>query len=215
MFVLAGDGSWDERTRLISRNGTALADQFGNAVSLSGDRALIGARLSDEKGDESGAYIFHMMNGVWQEEAKLVTTDGAGVYIFGYDVAIFGDTAIIRSPYDADMASYSDSVYFFIRRDDGTWEEEQRLAPADSGYYFGWRLAISGDTSAIGAKRPDDERGRYGGSGGSGYVYTKIDGERTGNITIVPENGAASAYFESSVAILGSTALLVPYQVPL
>ena len=97
MFVLAGDGSWDEGTRLIPINGIA-SGWIGWSVALSGDRALIGAPWGDEKGDDSGAaYIFHRMNGVWQEEAKLVPTDGASSDRFGYDVALSGDTAICTS----------------------------------------------------------------------------------------------------------------------
>ena len=80
-----------------------------------------------------------MMNGVWQEEAKLVPTDGAGVYIFGYDVTLYGDTAIIGSPYDDDMGSNSGYVCVFIRRDNGTWEKVHKITPADgeASDYFG------------------------------------------------------------------------------
>ena len=185
VFVLAGDGSWDEGTRLIPRNVTVSGDEFGRSVALSGDRALIGARWRDEKGDKSVAYIFHRMNGVWQEEAKLVPTGGAGYgasqeYSAGYDVAISGDTAFIGSPFDDDTncptgpydyddyGSRSGSVYVFIRQDNVTWEEVQNLTPADrkKDDYFGWRVAISGDTAVIGAKRSG-----YG-MDGSGYVYT-------------------------------------------
>ena len=123
MFVLSGDGSWDEGAGLIIRNGIASGDRFGWSVALSGDRALIGADESDEKGNDSGAaYIFHRVNGVRKEEAKLVPADGASNYWFGYDVALSGDTAIIGSPLDDDMGFNSGSVYVFGRRDDGTWE---------------------------------------------------------------------------------------------
>ena len=65
MIVLAGDGSWDEGTNLIPRNGISSGDWFGWSVDLYDDRDLIGAYLSDEKGDASGlAYIFHRVNGV-------------------------------------------------------------------------------------------------------------------------------------------------------
>ena len=40
MFVLAGDGSWDEGTKLVPRNGIASGDQFGRSVVLSGDRHI-------------------------------------------------------------------------------------------------------------------------------------------------------------------------------
>ena len=85
-------------------------------------------------------------------------------------MAISGDTAIIGSPRDDDMGLGSGSVYVFIRRDDGTWEEIQKITPVDgeAGEFFGSSVAISGDTTVIGAV--------YDYSGSS-YVYTKIDGK--------------------------------------
>ena len=120
-------------------------------------------------------------------------------------MALSGDTAIIGSPYDDAMAQNSGSVYVFVRWDDGTWEEVQKLTPADgeAGDDFGWSVAISGDTAVIGAAYDDDN----GYDSGSGYVYTKIDGKWTENVKIVPENGAAYDWFGYSVAISGSTAL--------
>ena len=96
------------------------------------------------KSDVGAAYIFHRMNGVWQEEAKLVPSNDESYDHFGYDVAIYGDTAIIGSPYDGDMGSNSGSVYVFVRRDDGTWEEVQKITPADREAYdwFGSSVAI-------------------------------------------------------------------------
>ena len=49
IFVLAGDGSWDEGTRIIPINGIASGDWFGLSVALSGDRALIGAYAAGRK----------------------------------------------------------------------------------------------------------------------------------------------------------------------
>ena len=119
VLVLAGDGSWDEGTRIIPINGISSEDWFGLSVALSDDRALVGAPCSDEKGAASGAaYIFHRINRVWQEEAKLVPTDGASVYSFVYDVALSEDTANIGSPRDDDMGTNSGSVYVFVRRND-------------------------------------------------------------------------------------------------
>ena len=121
-------------------------------------------------------------------------------------MAISGDTAIIGSPFDDAMGSEnSGSVYVFVRRDDGTWEEVQKLTPADGETYdyFGWSVAISGDTAVFGAVYDDDK----GHNSGSGYVYTKIDGKWIENVKIVPENGEAGDWFGYSVAISGSTAL--------
>ena len=75
------------------------------------------------------------MKGVWQKAAKLVPTDGASYDQFGYVVALSQGTAIIRSPHDDDMGFSSGCVYVFIIRDDGTWEEVQKLTPTDGEAY--------------------------------------------------------------------------------
>ena len=126
---------------------------FGSAVSLSGYRYLIGGPFSEVNGVVGGAtYIFHRVNGEWKEGSKLVPADGVILYYFGNDVALYGDTAIIGSPYNDDMGTNSGSVYIFVRRDGGTWEEVQKLTPADGdpGGFFVWGVAIYGDTSVIG-----------------------------------------------------------------
>ena len=97
--------------KLIPRNETFSGDSFGYTVALSGNRAIIGAYLSDEKGYESGAaYIFHRVNVVWKEDSKILPTDGSGSDWFGGDVALYGDTATIGCPSDDDMGSGSGSV---------------------------------------------------------------------------------------------------------
>ena len=103
------------------------------------------------------------------------------------------------------MGSNSGSVYVFVRQDDGTWEEVQKITPADgeADDWFGSRVAISGDIAVIGAILDDDN----GSDSGSGYVYTKIDGKWIENVKIVPENGEGGDWFGISVAISGSTAL--------
>ena len=120
-------------------------------------------------------------------------------------MALSGDTAITGSSGDGDTVPASGSVYVFVRRDSGTWEEVKKLTPADGEDYdyFGWSVAISGDNAAIGALWYN-ARGEVS---GSGYVYTKIDREWIENVNIVPEDGAASDYYGTSVAIPGSTAL--------
>ena len=101
------------------------------------------------------------------------------------------------------MGFYSGSEYVFVRRDEWKWEEVQKLNPADGKAFdfFGFSVAISGDTAVIGAR-----------GDGSGYVYTKIDGKWIENVKIVPDNGEGGDQFGYSVAISGSTALFgAPY----
>ena len=58
MFERQGDGSWLEVAKLTASDGAA-DDLFGDSVSLSGDRALVGAYLDDDLGTSSGsAYVY-------------------------------------------------------------------------------------------------------------------------------------------------------------
>ncbi len=64
VFVRSGT-TWSQKARRTAADGAA-GDQFGGRVALSGDTALIGARLNDDvvKGIDSGsAYVFTRVPG--------------------------------------------------------------------------------------------------------------------------------------------------------
>ena len=91
------------------------------------------------------------MNGVWQEEAKLVPADGASYNFFGFDISISGDTAIIGSPNGDDMGTRCGSLYVFVTRESGTNEELKKFTPADGEVvdWFVHSVAIYCDTGII------------------------------------------------------------------
>ena len=63
----------------------AAGDQFGHSVSVSGNAAVIGSNLDDDKGNNSGsAYVFQYSdaNG-WVQVAKLIASDGDLGDVFG------------------------------------------------------------------------------------------------------------------------------------
>ena len=76
---------------------------------------VIGARLNDDNGLESGsAYVFTRdTTGLWSEQAKFLASDGAGGDRFGWSVSVSGDTALIGAPFDRDNGSISGSAYVF------------------------------------------------------------------------------------------------------
>ena len=89
------DGTWVEEDKL-NPNDAAGGVLFGWSVSISGDLALVGSRYDNEAGEKSGsAYIFRFNGETWDEEAKLLATDGLPNDRFGWSVAIEGDTAIV------------------------------------------------------------------------------------------------------------------------
>ena len=101
---------------IITRKGNLSVYCFGNSVALSGDRSFIGVHVSDEKGVNSGLeYIFHRVNGLWQEESKIVPINVESDDWFGNDVDLSGDKTIIRYPWDDDMGYSSGSIYVLFK----------------------------------------------------------------------------------------------------
>lgn len=76
-YVFRYNGShWIEDAKLVASDG-AENDEFGAAVAISGDTAVIGAWLDDDLGNWSGsAYVFEFDGSIWTQEAKLIPSDG-------------------------------------------------------------------------------------------------------------------------------------------
>ncbi|MDX8412416.1 MAG: PKD domain-containing protein [Mariprofundaceae bacterium] len=200
-------GTWGQYQKLLAWDGAA-GDWFGWSVALSGDTALIGAIQDDDLGGNSGsAYVFQRIDTLWSQQQKLLATDGAASNLFGYSVALSGDTALIGAYRDSDLGTYSGSAYVF-QRIDTLWSQQQKLLATDGAAYdfFGWSVALSGDTALVGAVGDNNP---YGGSG-STYVF-----ERTGaswsqlvKLRGRTNDGWVAEGFGHSVALSGDTALI-------
>jgi len=106
-------------------------------------------------------------------QATLTAADGSAYDLFGYSVAISGDTVIVGAVYH-DVAGNEDrgAAYIFGRNQGGAdqWGQVARLTAADGSAYdeFGWSVAISGDTALVGA--PSGDVGSNTNQG-SAYVF--------------------------------------------
>ena len=156
---------WVEQEKLLASD-AAFGDGFGLSVSISGEVALIGAHGDDDNGFDSGsAYVFRFdpENSQWVEEQKLLASDGAGGDQFGRAVAIDGDTAVIGAFDHEDVGSVLGAAYVFRFDPDrsGSWIEQQKLLPNPNPWtnFFGWSVAIDGDTAVIGAHGEDQQAG--------------------------------------------------------
>jgi len=168
VFVRSGT-TWTQQQKLLASDGAA-GDDFGVAVSLSGDTALVGAGTDDDAGDASGAaYVYVRNGGAWTEQTKLISSDAAAGDGLGQGVVISGDTAIVGSASDDDAGVFSGSAYVFTRS--GTsWSEQVKLVASDAAAvdFFGWSLSLSGGTAVVGARFGD---GIGGVDTGSVYVF--------------------------------------------
>ena len=86
---------WVQEQKLVASDPTG-ADQFGRAVAIDGDTAVIGAWVSDAGGPSSGAaYVFRFDGSTWFEQQQLLPEPNPWTNFFGYSVAIDNETVVI------------------------------------------------------------------------------------------------------------------------
>lgn len=182
----------------VAADGTT-DDEFGSAVSLSGDTAIVGAPTF-QTGSNGSAYVFVRTGSSWTQQARLTAFDGAANDDFGSSVAISGDTAIVGAPYDDVGANNGQgSAYVFVRSG-MTWTLQAKLTATNgtAGDLFGSSVAISGDTAVAGAYLSDvgvntDQ--------GSAYVFVRSGTTWTQQAQIVAPDGASEDRFGVGVAV--------------
>ncbi len=131
---------------------------------------------------------------------KLLAEDGAAGDMFGSSVSADGNTAIIGAIYDDDNGLNSGSAYVFVRSETGEWTQQAKLNASDgaAGDYFGYSVALKGNTVVVGSPWDDDQ----GDTSGSAYIFVRSEtGEWTQQAKLNASDGAAGDYFGYSVTV--------------
>jgi len=137
--------TWAQQAKLTASDG-ASNDQFGCAVSLVGDTALIGAYGDDAY--TGSAYVFTRTGPSWTQQAKLTAPNGSANDAFGSPVSLSGDTALIGATGEDDCKG---SAYVFTRIGDN-WTQQAKLTASDGEPYDCFCVvSLHGDTAVVGA----------------------------------------------------------------
>jgi hypothetical protein len=210
-----GPGVWGQVAKLVAADAQA-EDNFGKAVSISGNLIIVGAWHEDGgPGDPmtsaGAAYIFDRNqggNGAWGQVAKLSAGDAQPGDYFGDAVAISNDTVVIGAYGEdggpGDPTSVTGAAYIFDRNQGGpgAWGQVAKLTddvPQEYNY-FGASVAIRTDNVVVGAygKNGDDP------DEGAAYVYGRNQGGANawGQVTkLTADDAEISDDFGWSVAI--------------
>ena len=175
VFVRNGT-SWSQEAYLKASN-TDQTDSFGFSVSLSDDTAVVSAPLEQSNatgvnGDQQNnslsgagaAYVFSRNGTSWSQEAYLKASNTYGQDWFGQSVAVSGDRVLVgahgedggaggvNGDQGDNSAPAAGAAYAFARRG-LSWTQQAYLKASNPGPadYFGWAVAISGDTALAGA----------------------------------------------------------------
>lgn len=123
-------------------------DAFGSAVGLSGDLLVVGARLDDSAGVNSGAlYVFERANGTWQQTDKLTVP---GTVWLGVDLAVSGERILAGATIGVGAGGNARAVLF--ERVGGSWTIAAEFAPPDpqTDDGFGLCVALAGEVAVVG-----------------------------------------------------------------
>jgi FG-GAP repeat/HYR domain len=208
-----GANQWGQVRKLLSSD-NAIGDAFGSSVAISGDTIIVGAREEDDPGFDSGAaYIFGRNQGGadnWGEIKKIEASDKAAGDNFGTSVGISGDTAIVGAHLEDDPGLESGAAYIFQRNQGGAnnWGEVKKIEASDIENldFFGFAVAISGDTAIVAAPLEDDP-----GNSGTAYIFERNQGgaDNWGEVKkIKASDKEMGDRFAFAVALSGDTVIV-------
>jgi hypothetical protein len=204
VFVRSGS-SWSALVKLKASDGKAY-DRLGSAVAISGDRIIVGAAGDNHGGnpDAGSAYVFERTGTVWIEQAKLIASDAAAGDLFGWGVAIAGDTAIVGAPIDTHSGLFEAGSAYVFERVAGTWIQKAKLISPAPMYRdrMGFSVAIDGDTAICGSPHA-----QIGGpaDAGNAQVFVRVGALWNHHWVLQPSDGVALDEFGTSVSISGDS----------
>ena len=191
-------GSWHFEEKIVSPDPKS-EDNFGRALSVQGNLMVVTARKENQSDPDVGAaYVFVNKGGIWTFKQKITASDPSSNAYFGQSVVLHGDILAIG----ARNANPNGAGAFYLFRQSGDgWKEIAKVTPeiGKKNDQYGFSLAISGDTIAVGARRADP-----GGLEDAGAVYLYTLRKNTVNHVATLAPGDIGDEFGQSVAFAGS-----------
>jgi hypothetical protein len=239
VYVFRRTGTFWQQEAYLKASNSGVSDYFGTSVALSDDTLAVGASgedsvaqgvggsQDDNSAENSGAvYVFRRTGTAWQQEAYLKASNSGTEDIFGYTVALSGNTLAVGAHgedsaaqgvdgnQDDNSAANSGAVYVF-RRTGTAWQQEVYLKASNSGTedIFGYTVALSDDTLATGAFGEDSAAQSVGGdqndesaeSSGAVYVFRRTGTVWQQEAYLKASNSGTVDHFGYDVAVAGDT----------
>ena len=189
---------------------TTSGNFFGVAVSIDGNRALVGASSEDSCDTNAGAaYLFERNTDTdhWREVAKLSPDDCLTGLFFGRSVSLSGDRALVAAANEF-YASKSNAAYVFERDSTGTWNQTARLISAteEEEGPFAASVSLDGDRALI-TTWGDPSDGKHG---GAAYIYERdaASGRWLKTARLTGSRGIQAGIFGGAAALDGDRAVV-------
>ena len=210
VFIMEQRGKkWDLIVQFKTPGGNT-RDQYGHAVAIDGDFAVVSAYEDGGKKPVAGGplgegpgrvYVYERLKG-WAQMAAFKAADVQNNDRFGYSVDISGKTLIAGTPFHDEEKG----VVYVYTLDNNQWKEQVKLQADDVEVKnrFGWDCAISENTIVVGAPLA----GPNGRLSGAAYVF-KRQGDAWAQVAkLVPDDGDGGDGFGVSVDVSKSRVIV-------
>jgi hypothetical protein len=193
---------------------------FGLAVAADQDTVAVGATHYEGAG---AVFVFVRDGHGWREQAMLTASNAESGDVFGWAVAISGDTIVVGAINEASGSTgvngdqHNNDVpkcgaaYVFVRAGNA-WRQEAYLKPSHptESEDFGYSVTIEGDTVAVGAIAEDsgiagDPTDTSAPDSGATYVFARTAGAWLLQSYLKPAVISAGANFGHSVSLSADT----------
>ncbi len=217
----------------LKASNTGAGASYGASVALSGNTLAVGAvgessKATGVNGDATdttapgagAVYVFTRSGSTWSQQAYLKASNTLSGAHFGFSVALSGDTLAVGSTYESSSGPQTDAsapasgaVYVFTRSA-GAWSQQAyvKASTISAGAFFGYSVALSGDTLAVGAigefgsavgVNGNQSPSNYG--SGAAYVFTRSGTTWSQQAYVKASNTRVGANFGCSVTLFGET----------
>ena len=201
----------------LSAPNAGYQDQFGYAVAIDGNTAVVGARNADPDlgsgpvQDAGAAYVYNYNGKTWVLDATLTAKEAAPGDTFGVSVAISGGRIVVgatgvnlEDPNNKGKEFKDSGAAYIFTRSGGSWVQQARLTATDYAEddAFGSAVAIYQNTAVVAASTKNLPPLV---NVGAVYVFQNGGGKEWGQqAKLLPSDPFLGDYFGSSVAIYGN-----------
>jgi hypothetical protein len=199
-YVFVRNGTtWSEQQKLTTSDAAAF---FGASVAISGDTVAVGAPSPyyPPYPEQGAAYVFVRNGTTWTQQQKLMASDAAVDDLFGFSVAISGNTVAVGAHQANIGGNMRQGAAYVFTRSGTTWTQQQKLTASDGNVYnsFGHSIGISVNTVVVGAPHANIGANTYQ---GAAYVFARSGTTWTQQQKLTASDGGFNHWFGASAAI--------------
>ncbi len=210
-FVFTRSGTVWTQQQMLGPGESVGGDWFGYSVAVSGDNLVAGVPYADPYvlvSDTGSAIAYERRSGVWTTLNTVRALEPPDAYFwFPMSVSMSDDVVVVGATAEEVQGLSSAGAAYVFLRSGTTWCQQARLTEPvpGGGAWFGWSVAIEGDTIVVGAQNDEHPGGI---AAGTAFVFVWSGSSWELQDSLTASDAGDEDNFGASVAISGDTIIV-------